>query len=183
VIVVQRQKNNCLEAIKIKNCYRLFLVSFLFFLSVGSLLCSGNYVFAQTDQEYSKLQVANTAVEQAFNSVLEAEKVGANVTDLLAQLNVADSVLVQAENFYRMGDFAAAAIQAESVLQITQQVITAAYEAKQDAVVSGQNSFWYNIAFTVFGSFVFVLVLFVVWRWFKRRYINNLSQIKPEVNS
>ena len=172
-----------MEALKIKNCSRLFFVTLLFFLSVGSFLCSGNYVFAQTDQASSKLQAANTAVQQAFNSVLEAEKVGANVTDLSTQLNIAESVLAQAENFYRMGDSAAAAAQAENVLPITQQIMNAAQEAKQNAVVSGQNAFWSTMAFTIFGSLMFVLVLFVVWRRVKRNYVERLSDAKPELVS
>ncbi len=142
-----------------------------------------HYVFAQTDQTSSKLQAANTAVNQAFNAVLAAEKAGANVTGLLAQLNVAEGDLAQAENSYRTGDSNTAAAQADSVLPIAQQVTTAAQNAKQTAIVSGQNAFWSTIAFTVIGAFVFVLALFLVWRWFKRRYINNLSQAKPEVNS
>jgi hypothetical protein len=59
---------------------------------------------AQTDQTTSKLQVANAAVNQAFNAVLDAEKAGANVTGLLAQLNVAAGILAQAENSYRTGN-------------------------------------------------------------------------------
>ena len=142
-----------------------------------------HYVFAQTDQTASKLQAANTAVEQAFNAVLEAEKAGANVTALLAQLNDAAGILAQAENSYRTGDSNTAAAQADSVLPIAQEVTTSAQDAKQTALVSSQNAFWSTIAFTVIGAFVFVLVLFLVWRWFKRSYINSLSEAKPEVNS
>jgi predicted PurR-regulated permease PerM len=150
-------------------------------LAFGSFLFSGHYVFAQVDQAGSKLQVANTAVEQAFNAVLDAEKAGANVTDLLAQLNTAEGFLAQAENLYRTGDFSKAATQADNVLPIAQQVTTAAQNSKQTATTSGQNAFWETIAFTVIGVFVFVLVLFLVWRLFKRRYIKNLSEAKPEV--
>ena len=152
-------------------------------MALGSCLYSERYVFAQTDQTASKLQAANTAVEQAFNAVLDTEKAGANVTDLLAQLNNAAGILAQAENSYRTGDSNTAAAQADSVLPIAQEVTTSAQEAKQTALVSGQNAFWSTIAFTVIGAFVFVLVLFLVWRWVKRIYINNLSQAKPEVNS
>ena len=145
----------------------------MFFLALCSCLYSEHYVFAQTDQTASKLQAANTAIEQAFNAVLDAEKAGANVTGLLAQLNVAEGDLAQAENSYRTGDFNTAAAQADSVLPIAQEVTTAAQNAKQTAIVSGQNAFWSTIAFTVIGAFVFVLALFLVWRWFKRSYINK----------
>jgi hypothetical protein len=152
-------------------------------LTFGSCLYSGHCVFAQTDQTASKLQAANTAVEQAFNAVLDAEKAGANVTSLLAQLNVAAGILAQAENSYRTGDSNTAAVQADSVLPIAQEATIVAQEAKQTAVVSGPNAFWFPIAFTEIGAIVFVLALFLVWRRFKRSYISKLHEAKPKVNS
>jgi hypothetical protein len=140
----------------------------------------GSFAFAQTDQTALKLQVANAAVEQAFTSVLDAEKAGANVTDLLVQINTAQSILAQAENSYLTGNTNAAATKADSVLPLAQQVTLDAQNAKQTAIVSSQNAFWSTIALTVIGVFVFVLVLFLVWRLFKRRYIKNLSDAKPE---
>jgi hypothetical protein len=152
-------------------------------LAFGSYVYYGHYVFAQTDQTASKLQAANNDIAQAFNAVLEAEKAGANVTDLLAQLNTAEDILAQAENSYRTGDSNTAAAQADTVRPITQEVTTAAQNAKQTAIISGQNAFWGIIAFTVIDIFLFVLILFLFWVWFKRRYFNNLLEAKSEVNS
>ncbi len=152
-------------------------------MAFGSCLFSGHYVFAQTDQTASKLQAANDAVEQAFNAVLDAEKAGANVTDLLAQLNDAAGILAQAENSYRTGDSNTAAAQADSVIPIAQEVTTSAQNAKQTASGSGQNPFWFTIEFNEIGAFVFVLALFLVWLLFKRSYIKSLSEAKPEVTS
>ena len=152
-----------LEATTNKQPLHTFQLSpLLFFLVFGSCFFGVSHVFAQTDQTASKLQAANTAINEAFNAVLAAEKAGANVTGLLAQLNVAEADLAEAENSYRSGDSSAAATQADSVLPIAQQVTTAAQNAKQTATVSGQNAFWSTIAFTVIGVFVFVLVCF----WF-----------------
>jgi hypothetical protein len=112
---------------------------------------------------------------------LDAEKAGANVTGLLAQLNVAAGVLAQAENSFRTGDFNTSATQVDSVLPIAQEVTNSAQDAKQTALVSGQNAFWFTIAFTEIGASVFVLVLFLVWRRFKRGYIKKSLGLKPEV--
>ncbi len=169
-----------LEATTISNHCKLCAVTIFIFLALGSCLYSEHYVFAQTDQTASKLQVANNAIEQAFNAVLDAEKAGANVTGLLIQLNDAAGILAQAENSYRTGDPNTAVAQVDSVLPIAQEVTTAAQNAKQTALISGQNAFWSTITFTVIGVFVFVLALFLVWRRFKRRYINNVYQAKPE---
>jgi prophage DNA circulation protein len=152
-------------------------------LAFSSCLSSEHCVLAQTDQTASKLQAANAAVDGAFNAVSSAEKAGANVTGLMAQLNEAEGILAQAENAYRTEDSTKAAAQADTVLPIAQEVTIAAQNAKQTAIISGQNTFWVNITFTVIGAFVFVLALLLIWRWFKQRYINKLSESKPEVNS
>ena len=136
---------------------------------------------AQTDQTASQLQAAKTAVNQAFNAVSDAEKAGADITGLLSQLSYADNVLATAENSYRNGDLTKAGIQADSVLPMAQQITTSAQTAKQTATVNTQNALYTTVASTVIGSIVFLVVLFVVWRLFKRYYVNNLSESKPEL--
>ena len=116
--------------------FKFLMVILFVFLVFGSYLLSGHYVFAQTDQTESKLLVANNAVEQAFSAVLDAEKAGANVTGLMAQLNNTDVVLAQAENSYRAGDFSAVSVQADSALRLANQVTISAQSAKQTALVS-----------------------------------------------
>jgi hypothetical protein len=151
------------------------------FLAFGSCLLSRHYVFAQTDQAGLKLQAANAAVEQAFKAVLDAEKAGANVNDLLDQLNYVAGVLAKADISYRAGDFNKAAVQADNVLPILQKVTVSAQNSKQTSLVSSQNSFWFITVFTIIGVFAFVLVLFLVWRRLKRIYIKSLSEAKLEV--
>jgi preprotein translocase subunit SecF len=162
---------------------KLSSITLLAILVLSLYVLSVNQATAQTDQTTLKLQAANTAVNQAFNATLDAEKAGANVTDLLSQLSYAGIVLASAENSYRAGDFNKAAIQADSVLPMAQQVATAAETAKQVATVSKQNGFWATIAFTVVGASMFVWVLLLVWRRFKRNYIKSLSEAKPELVS
>lgn len=159
------------------------IVVLMIVLALSVCLLGVEQATAQTDQTTSKLQAANTAVNQAFNAVLDAEKAGANVTDLLAQINVAEGLLAQAENSDRTGNTNTAATQADSVLPIAQQVTNEAQNAKQTAIVSSQNALWSTIVLTAIGVFVFVLVLFLVWRRFKRNYIERLSEAKPELVS
>jgi len=160
------------------------IVALLVILAFSVGFLSVQQAIAQTDQATSKLQAANDSVNLAFNAVLDAEKAGANVTDLLAQINIAQEILARAENLYRTGNTNSSAVQADSVLPITQQVTLDAQNAKQNAIVSTQNAFWSTIVLTIVGIFVFVLVLFLVWRRFKRNYVERLSDAKPElVNS
>lgn len=135
---------------------------------------------AQLTQDDLKLQAANTAVNQAYTGVLNAEKAGANVTDLVVRLNDAASVLAKAENNYRAGDTILAESQADNVIRLSQQLMTSAQNVKQTALVSSQNAFWQMIAFTAIGAAIFVLALSLVWRWLKQRYTKNLYQAKPQ---
>jgi hypothetical protein len=155
----------------------------LFIIVFGSCLYSCPYALAQADQNRSKLETANLAIEGAFNSVLDAEKAGANVTNLLSQLNYAVNLMAQAENAFRVGDNNTAVNDADAVIPITQKVTSSAQTLKQSATVNSQNAFWYTIVFTFTASLVFMLVVFLVWRWFKRRYIYGLLPAKPEVKN
>lgn len=130
----------------------------------------------------SKLQAASNAVIQAFTTVLDAEKAGANVIDLISKLNGASELLAQANIAYRTGDLNTAANNADALLPITQEVLIAAQNAKQSASINGQNAFWSTLVLTLVGIFCFVLALFFFWCRFKKKYITNLLDTKPEVN-
>ena len=127
------------------------------------------------------LQAANYAVEKAFNSVLDAEGVGANITSLLNQVNRADELLAQAENAYRAGNNTEALNSADSALLIAQQVTSTALSLKVSASSSLQTAFLYAVLSTVIAAQIFVLALSFVWVRFKRRYIKKLSNLKPKV--
>lgn len=160
---------------------QLLSLSLLVLLLASMCLIGVRSAGVQTDQAESKLQAANAAINQAFTAVLDAEKVGENVTDLLDQINTAQVILAQADNSFRTGDTKTAATKADSVLPIAQHVTLNAQDAKQTATVSSQNVFWTTKALTIIGIVIFVLVLFLVWRRFKQNYIKGLSQAKPEV--
>jgi uncharacterized membrane protein len=99
----------------------------------------------------------------------------------LTQLSDVADILAQAENSYRTGDFNKAAVQADSVIPIAHEVTISAQDVHKTALVSTQNTFWFTIAFTVIGSSVFVLILSLVWRRFKRGYLKQLLDLTPEV--
>lgn len=126
-----------------------------------------------------KLEAANNAVEGAFQKVSAAEAAGANVANLITQLNSAAGLLAQAENSNQTGDYDTAAAKADAVLPIAQQVTVSAQSAQQAA--SSQNSFLLLIVFTVIVEVVFVAVLFMVWRWLKARHMKDILEAKPEV--
>jgi hypothetical protein len=138
-------------------------------------------VSAQTNQFISELQTANKALGQAFNSVLEAEKVGGNVTELMIKLNTAGDLLAEAQNALNNGSMANLTSDLENVRQISNQVNYDALNLKNVSLVKSQNSLWLTLSFSAIGAVVFGVSLLIVWRRFKRTFITKLLGSKPEV--
>lgn len=156
-------------------------MTLLVFLMLGSSFNSERLVFAQTDQIASMLQDANSAVGQAFNSISEAEKAGGNVTQLLAKLNTAATILANAQNAVNSGSTANITSNLENVRQMANQVNDDALNLRNVSLVDSQNSLWLTLIFSVAGAVVFCISLFIVWRRFKRAFIKKLLSTKPEV--
>jgi hypothetical protein len=56
-----------------------------------------------------------------------------------------------------------------------------AISAKGIAAINNQNSFMAIVAVSCVAGFYFVLLMFLVWRWFKHNYVKRLRDSKPEV--
>jgi CHASE3 domain sensor protein len=166
---------------KIRNCYELLPVTLFIFLALGYSFYSENHVFAQTDQTGSKLQTANSAVAQAFNAILDAEKAGGNVTQLLVKLNIAGEYLAKAQNAYNSGNTTNVATLVENARQITDQVNGDAVKLAEVNLVDSQNDFWLTFTFSFVGAVLFVVSLLFVWRRFRRSFMKKLLGMKPEV--
>ncbi len=155
---------------------KLLAATLFVFLALGSCLCNGHYASAQTEPN---LQAANTAVGQAFNAVLDAEKAGGNVSSLLTQLNTAESFLTEAETAYNNGNNATADTKANQASNIAQSVQSQALALKSKSASAAQNNFELILTFFVGGSVVFVLLIFLIWRKVKGTYIEKMLKSKP----
>ncbi len=151
-------------------------VVFLLIIAVGIPLSDS--ALAQPDSHF---QSANDSIQTAFNAVLDAEKAGANVTNLIKQLNDASNLLSAAENAYRSNDPTTANINEAAIYPITGQVLVEAQELKGAALTSASNNFWFNISLTVIVATVFAVIMLICWRYFKKRYTNSILKAKPEV--
>ena len=156
--------------------------------SIGLLTLVTLFVFVsippsdgQTTALALKIQNANTAIGQAYGAVLNAEQAGVKTSGLLDQLNVAAGLLAQAENAYRLGDMNAATTAVDKVFPITQHVSSLASSAEYNAENAAQVTFWLSIFVAFVGSFLFISGLFLIWLLFKKRYIKNVLDAKPEV--
>jgi hypothetical protein len=149
-------------------------------MALSFCLYSENYVFAQTNPIASKLQAANNIVGGAFNSVLEAEKAGGNVTPLLARLNTAGKLLAEAQNVYNSGNTANVTSMVENAIQIANEVNGDALDLRNSSLVESQNNFLLTLTFSIVGAVVFVVSLLYVWRRFRRSFMKKLLGLRPE---
>lgn len=137
-------------------------------LIIVPILISLNINSANATNEKEMIGTANSALNNAFINVLNAENAGANVTELMSRLNAAGTFLAEAENNYRSGNIANVTIQAENSRLIAEKVSIDALTLLEISLVASQNSYWSTLAFSVIGSVVFVVCLLFVWRRFKQ---------------
>lgn len=159
------------------------ILTFVILLTISALSNNLELVLGQSNEVQSKLDAARASINQAFTSVMEAEAAGANINNLISQMNDALGLLAQAENAFRQNDFDATAIKADGALLLASQINTAAQNARESASSSRQSSFWLSIVFSIIGIVIFLVVLFQIWRWFKQRYTRNLLNLKIEVKN
>ena len=105
--------------------------------------------------------MANIDLGQAFNAVLEAEKAGGNVTQLLAKLNTAGTILADAQNVLNSGNTANITSNVENAVQIANQVNDDALNLRNDSLIKSQNSLWLTLTFSVVGAVVFESLCFL----------------------
>jgi hypothetical protein len=159
---------------------RFFVVSvFLFSL----LSVSVPWVDA-TNGDNVPLEVADAeeALVLAYDSVLEAEEAGANVSTLLDMLNAGEEYLAEAYVHLRLGDSEGAVHLAGFCVQVVDDVGVEAILLREEAVRSERA----DVLVRVFGSAVGVVVVvvsaFLLWGFFKRRYYEKVLKMRPEVS-
>jgi hypothetical protein len=135
------------------------------------------------DEASSAIGGADNALRRAFEAVLEAERAGANVSDLIVNLDEAGGLLAEAENAYRIGNFSEAISKAEQCSVLADGVMDEAISLKGEVLAGAQIAFWQDLTVTVMGSAVFLVAMFFVWGWFKRAYAEKLLRMKLEVAS
>lgn len=164
------------------QCLRDF-VWLLLVLAVAGLLLYGPLCVKGADEASSSVPEADVAVRQAFQATLNAERAGANVSGLMLRLNEAGVILGEAEIAFGNGDSSGAAGNASLCIGIAGSVKSDADVLKASALDEAQAVFQTSLIVSVVGIATFVVVLVLVWRWFKRGYVRKTLGLKPEVVS
>jgi hypothetical protein len=155
------------------------LVIGLFFLATILLILNATTVAAI--DETAKIEAANTSINQAYVSILAAEKSGGNITSLVNQLNIANDLLSQAENNFHAGIIENVSNYADNARLIANQVNTDAIVLQKASDASARENLFFTAFFTLDALVIWIFVIFVVWRKIKSRYVKRLYDLKPEV--
>jgi hypothetical protein len=123
---------------------------------------------------------ADGALRGAFGAVLDAERAGANVSGLIGRMNEAGVALTGARVALAAGNYSDAVSRAGECRGLADGVVLDAGVLKNDAAAQA-SLWWVTVLLGVTGSVVFVVILFLVWRRFKRYYADRLLGSRPEV--
>jgi hypothetical protein len=151
----------------------VFLVVFLVF-GVFPVFAAGS------EDAVAAVANADGALRGAFVAVSDAERAGANVSGLMGRLTEAGSALTGARVALENGDYGDAVSRAGVCTSLASGVVGDAGVLKGDAVAVA-SGWWLTVSLSAVGSAVFVAVLFLVWRWFRRFYEAKLLESRPEV--
>jgi hypothetical protein len=127
------------------------------------------------------LAKAENDLSSAYASVADAEGVGANVSDLLTRLGSAGTLLAEAQNSYRVGDYEKAYLLAISCSDTVNNMVNEALTLKLGTEETYRQRLFFNAGVSSIGlSVLFVLSLFG-WRFLRREHLKRVLELKPEV--
>ena len=152
-----------------------------FFLVFSLCILVSSAFGAESDEALGAIDRANTAVASAYRAVLEAEEAGANVSGLLNDLNLGVYALVKADMLYRAGDFDEAIRFADLCYDSVVDVAAEADWLRVSAEVEGKRRFYFTFAASTFGVCGIIFGGLFAWRLFKKRYLQRVSKMRPEV--
>ncbi|MEM2105889.1 MAG: hypothetical protein QXV21_05420 [Candidatus Bathyarchaeia archaeon] len=127
------------------------------------------------------LEEAEKDLSSAYVSVAEADGAGANVSELLVRLELAGTLLAEANNAYRVGDYERAYSLAVNCSDAVNGVVSDALSLKSEAEEAYNQGLFFNACVSSVGlSLLFVLSLFG-WMFLRKKYFRRILEMKPEV--
>lgn len=154
---------------------KLFAVILILFAFVFPIFTFTTPASSTEDIAVSAINRAEEVIALAYQSVLEAEKAGANVSGLLTQLNVAGQLLAEARTSYRLEDFDRAVRSANLCYENGEKVRFDAQRLKDLATKDGRQLFWWTTVGSIVGVGAVIFGGFLGWQLFKRRYFQRMG--------
>lgn len=155
-----------------------------FCISILFLMCSWFVCVCSAVDKFDAdeaLANAESNLAFAYGSVAEAESAGADVSELIAKLKIAGSLLAEAYNFYRVGNYDEAYSYATNCSERVGEIVSEASTLKLES----EDAYREGLLTTAGVSSAVLSVLFIlslfVWRFLKNKYFERVLGMKPEV--
>ncbi|UCE16198.1 MAG: hypothetical protein JSV12_00850 [Candidatus Bathyarchaeota archaeon] len=152
----------------IKSASKLLVLFFV--LAFSASIFMSETLANSEDTATTSIERAENALVSAYQAVLDVERIGADVSGLLAELNEAGEFLAEANMEYRLEDFDEAARFADLGRDIGEEVESKTHELKNLAWSDGVQRMWLTMIGSVLGVILIALGSFWIWRFLKRRY-------------
>jgi hypothetical protein len=175
--VCETKRLSDVSAVSLSKLFFVFLV-FLVFAVPGFV---SDVFGGDGDLAVSAVDGAEAAVALAYEAVLDAEEVGADVSGLLVELNVAGGYLAEAHVWLGLGDFDEAVRLADLCYDAVVDVRNEAIELESEAHALRVTDSVVKMTGSIIGVVIVVFLGFVFWHVFKRRYSKRVLEMKPEV--
>lgn len=159
---------------------RFLSANILFFTMISISMLSASALNSQ-EEAGSGISEAERSLVQAYNAILNAESIGADVSGLLMRLNDAAVTLSEARMAFEAGNFDEALRLAEMT---SETVLVVEAETERLRVETAKTHL--SRSQILFGSSVFSVSLVLSagllgFRYFKRRYYRRLLKMKPRI--
>ena len=162
---------------------KLFFVLFVLYVFAVPIFVSDVFGADGEDVAVSAVDGAEVAIASAYETVLNAEEAGADVSGLLAELNVAGGYLAEAHVWLGLGDFDETVRLADLCYDAVVDVRNEAFELESEAQAFRVTDSIVKMTGSMIGVVVVVFLGLVFWSVFKRRYSKRVLEMKPEVIS
>ena len=150
---------------------RYFVVSLVGLLCVLCIAGGVGRVFGVDEREArQEVGLARSSVAANYSAVVDAERAGANVSDLLVTLNEAGDLLSRADLALNRTDFSSAVALASQSQQKLENVTGQAQTLRDSAAHKASWDFTIYVVGSILGTAGVLVASFDVWVFLKRRY-------------
>ena len=162
-------------------CLRIIPVLFVLFVLLSSAVVGRVDAPDVENIAVSAVEGAEQAAASAYLAVLEAENVGADVSELLRRLDSATLYLASARMSLRIGDFDGAIGNASFCVEALDAILSEVEVLKDEATKDLSEASLMAISGSIVGVVLVACISFFGWRFFKVRYYERVLKMKPEV--
>lgn len=149
---------------------------------VAVMFLSINYCYAADETEASvELDAAGEYVELAFLAVNDLERMGGDISSLVADLGVAIQYFDGSKNALESGDFNGSVLLSRKAVSDSEEIIYEAFNLKQAAKITRDNLLRNQVIFSSLYSLLILVLGYFFWRFIKSYYIRQIMRAKPEV--